>query len=73
MLFRLLRQTGQAGLLALATLLVACGGGSDPGTSTSTGSTGSTGGQSSSGVGQLAISLTDSQGCDYRSVWVTVE
>ncbi len=70
MLLRLLRQTGQAGLLALATLLAACGGGGDPGTSTSTDSTG---GQASSGLGQLAISLTDSQGCDYRSVWVTVE
>jgi hypothetical protein len=70
MFLRLLRQAGQAGLLALAALLGACGGGSDSGNSTSAGSTG---GQTPSGLGQLAISLTDSQGCDYKSVWVTVE
>lgn len=58
MIARLLRRAGQAGLLAFATLLAACGGGGD---------------SSSSGTGQLAIRLTDSQGCDYRSVWVTVE
>jgi hypothetical protein len=69
MMLRYLRRAGQAGLLALATLLAACGGGSDP----ASGSRGVTGGQSSSGLGQLAISITDSQGCNYRSVWVTVE
>jgi hypothetical protein len=69
MFLRHLRQAGQAGLLALATLLAACGGGSDP----ASGSSSATGGQSSNSLGQLAISLTDSQGCDYKSVWVTVE
>ena len=70
MLLHYLRRAGQAGLFALATLLAACGGGTDP----VSGSGNSTGGQSSSSsLGQLAISLTDSQGCDYKSVWVTVE
>lgn len=64
MLHRFLRRAGQAGLLALGTLFAACGGGGDSGTSS---------GGSGSGVGQLAIGLTDSQGCSYRSVWVTVE
>jgi hypothetical protein len=59
MMARLLRRAGQAGLLALAAVLAACGGGGDT--------------PSANGVGQLAIRLTDAQGCDYRSVWVTVE
>jgi hypothetical protein len=46
-----------AGLLAFATLLAACGGGGD-GTSTAN--------------GQLRIRLTDSQSCNYESVFVTV-
>lgn len=67
MMFRLLRRAGQASLLAVATLLAACGGGGDSSSSSAGGA------QTSSGIGQLAIHLTDSQGCDYRSVWVTVE
>jgi len=70
MIVHFLRRAGQAGLLACFALLAACGGGSDAGTSAPTGSPGAS---TSSGLGQLAISLTDSQGCDYRSVWVTVE
>jgi hypothetical protein len=66
-MFRLLRRAGQASLLAFATLLAACGGGGDSSPSSAGGA------QTSSGIGQLAIHLTDSQGCDYRSVWVTVE
>ena len=67
MIVRLLRRAGQASLLAIATMLAACGGGGDSGSPTSGGT------QTTSGIGQLAIRLTDSQGCDYRSVWVTVE
>lgn len=60
------RRAGQAGLVALGALLAACGGGGDSGSSSS-------GGQTSSELGQVAIRLTDSQSCDYRSVWITVE
>jgi hypothetical protein len=68
MTLRLLRRAGQAGLLAFAALLAACGGGGDSGTPPP-----STGGSDSNALGQLAVRLTDSQGCDYRSVWVSVE
>ncbi len=57
MIRRLLHRAGLAGLLAFATLLAACGGGGD-GTSTAN--------------GQLRIRLTDSQSCNYESVFVTV-
>jgi len=57
MIKRLLHRAGLAGLLVFATLLAACGGGAD-GTSTSN--------------GQLRIRLTDSQSCNYASVFVTV-
>jgi len=57
MIKRLLHRVGLASLLAFATLLAACGGGAD-GTSTAN--------------GQLRIRLTDSQSCNYASVFVTV-
>jgi Domain of unknown function (DUF4382) len=64
MLNRYLRRTCQTGLLALVAAFAGCGGGGD---------SASTGGPTPSELGQLAIRLTDSQACDYRSVWVTVK
>ncbi|MCU0921462.1 MAG: DUF4382 domain-containing protein [Burkholderiaceae bacterium] len=64
MLVQFLRRACQTGLLALVAVFAGCGGGGD---STSTD------GPASNDLGQLAIRLTDSQSCDYRSVWVTVE
>jgi hypothetical protein len=63
MLVQFLRRACQTGLLALVAVFAGCGGGDS----------GSSGGPTSSELGQLAIRLTDSQNCDYRSVWVTVE
>jgi Domain of unknown function (DUF4382) len=60
MIKRLLHRAGLAGLLAFATLLAACGGG------------GGDGGGTSTANGQLRIRLTDSQSCNYESVFVTV-
>jgi hypothetical protein len=57
MIKRLLHRAGLAGLLAFATLLAACGGGGDA---------------TSTANGQLRIRLTDSQSCNYESVFVTV-
>ena len=67
MILRRFRRASQACVLAFATLLAACGGGGDSSSSSSGGT------ETPSGSGQLAIRLTDSQSCDYRSVWITVE
>jgi hypothetical protein len=59
MLPRLLRRAGHAGLLTFAALFAGCGGGSS--------STERTGDE-----GRLQVLLTDSQGCSYESVEVTL-
>jgi hypothetical protein len=56
MINRLVHRAGLAGLFTFATLLAACGGGDG----------------ASAANGQLRIRLTDSQSCNYESVFVTV-